>query len=372
MVSPRKSSPVKARRLQPSFLSFRDRFRSNGRMVHLTLIGICTSIILFLFPFDAVVKPSQSVYVFAIYYPIYHSKDWKRIQLTEKPVLGEYGTDNPIVAATHISWATSNAIDGFLISWEGRSSITDTHLREGLLAARNIDRMKFFLVYEGTAILPDKGSLALGPDFNNFSTRHTFVKDIEQMSQYFWHKSYFSISSRPVIVLRSSKNYLNLPHGFLTSVKAQLGIDMYFVGDENCNHRGQNSKNANRRTSVCVECDAFTTLDATTENSENSVFTDTYRGKVPAMRACAHQSPFFPMVTPKLNLYGPKSFAGNATEFWKQMKHLRSYRLSPVSRTLRSIFVVRSFNHWYEGSAVEPAREFGFDYLNAIDVAFRD
>lgn len=293
------------------------------------------------------------------------------MRTSQTPILGEYGTDDPMIAATHVSWACSHGIDGFLVSWEGRNSVTDVHLRNGLLSAENIRTLKLIVVYEGTSIAAGQSLTSSGADFNDFAVRAKFLDDIAHLSQYFWHESYFFLSGRPVVVLRSSQNYRNMPRHFLRTAEARIGIEFFFVGDE-ISFRESTFGREDRAT-VCTDCRAFTALDMTVGNATvdyESLSLHFAEVNIPTYKLWSRQSlSVFPLLAPRIGRFRQSMLSGNATDFGKQVTLARTLKFDPVTESVRTIMFVQSFNQWFEETAIEPGKQFGFDFLDALSVS---
>lgn len=339
------------------------------KLIALSVALISALSLLSLYPERVSDRASRKDLVFALYYPRYHSNDWRESTTFQMPVLGKYGTDDPVVAATQISWAFSNSIDGFLVSWEGKSSVSDIHLRHGLLSARNVEVLKFIAVYEGTSIAPETRSRTSGPDFSDSAVRARFLKDMSDLSVYFWHESYLFISNRPVVVLRSSRRYRNMPHSFLQSVEAHLGIKIFFVGDEISFFDADHGKES-RLTTTCTGCSAVTALDMSVGNisvDNRNPLSYVSEVGVPTYNSWSQLSHVFPLLTSKLGAHG-----SNVTDFRKQIRLVQSQKFTPISRSVRTILFIQSFNNWHEDTAIEPSKIFGFDYLNALDTSLKE
>ena len=58
-----------------------------------------------------------------------------------------FGQENRTLSE-YIDWAADHGISGFFLSWWGKDSLTDKHLRAGLLKASNLKRIRFAIYYE--------------------------------------------------------------------------------------------------------------------------------------------------------------------------------------------------------------------------------
>jgi hypothetical protein len=67
--------------------------------------------------------------------------------------LGKYGTDDPAVAEQHIRWAKEGGIDALVVSWWGPDDLTARHIDRGFLKAKNLDEIRYAVIYESTGRL---------------------------------------------------------------------------------------------------------------------------------------------------------------------------------------------------------------------------
>ncbi|MBO1330986.1 endo-1,3-alpha-glucanase family glycosylhydrolase [Streptomyces sp. VRA16 Mangrove soil] len=82
----------------------------------------------------------------AYYYQWFDPSSWQRAK-TDYPKLGRYSSDDPAVIRTHISWAKSAGIDGFVVSWKS-GTVNDRRLDLLLDRARAQD-FKVAVIYQG-------------------------------------------------------------------------------------------------------------------------------------------------------------------------------------------------------------------------------
>jgi hypothetical protein len=317
----------------------------------------------------------QRSIVFAIYYPTFKAGDWKNDSFFETPALGRYGTDIASTAVTHIAWAHQNRIDGFLLSWGGQGSQSDEHLKGGILAAQTVTNIKLMILYESLDRLGDSPKSENDIDFRSPYVYQTLVEDLRAMKEYFGHPSYFNVNGKPVVVLRSSRKFRRFGRGILSAIRRDLKINIFFVGDE-CYPVGNQSSPETARNVWKNGEPVFDAYSAMSMHEDESVIVGESaleyhkRVSLPAFSTWASAVPFFPLLTPKYNVYGLKTLPGTAGDFWTQIRGTQSLNFKPISDAIGAVYVIRSFNQWFEGSSIEPAKEFGYDYLNVVSAAF--
>jgi hypothetical protein len=63
---------------------------------------------------------------------------------------------------------------------------------------------------------------------------------------------------------------------------------------------------------------------------------------------------------------------GSAVEFSAIIELMKSLPYKPAGKEVDRIFLLTSFNEWWEGTTVEPAKEYGTRYLDVLRDAFGD
>ena len=69
---------------------------------------------------------------------------------------------------------------------------------------------------------------------------------------------------------------------------------------------------------------------------------------------------------------GNKVLPGSAVEFSAIIELMKSLPYKPAGKEVDRIFLLTSFNEWWEGTTVEPAKEYGTRYLDVLRDAFGD
>jgi len=110
------------------------------------LLAVLVLVLAGLFPASASSAEGHRVPLLAYYYQWFEPSSWQRAK-TDFPRLGHYSSDDASVIRTHVDWAKSAGIDGFVVSWKS-SAVNNRRLRLLLDVARARD-FKVAVIYQG-------------------------------------------------------------------------------------------------------------------------------------------------------------------------------------------------------------------------------
>jgi len=146
------------------------------------------------------------------------------------PLLGLYNSNDPMVIAKHIDWATAYGIDFFLFDFWGQDSAPWRFTP--LLQHPLIRDIKFAFSY-ATQKLAQSIKLV---DFNDPSTYSALESDFVYMAQnYFSHPSYLRINGRPLVQIYLTfaiKGSISEPLKKLRQRIRDLGFEIFLIGDQ--------------------------------------------------------------------------------------------------------------------------------------------
>jgi hypothetical protein len=298
------------------------------------------------------------------------------------PFVGEYASNDSVVADTQIILAKLHKIDFFAVSWLGNFDWYDhlainDFLQQGLLKAEHINTFNFCIFYESDIVLNsvyDKQNHTglEGMNATDFFER-VFSNDTNYAAeQYFNNPSYLRIDDKPVLFLYDLPNLCeNLTtqtvHSMLADLRSRLSNDIYLVADV-----GHGPLPANI-TSFQLS-DFSDVLNATTNyffsspsKSWNEILDDAQQD-YPQWRANMTEEgmSFFPSAYPGYNdsIENPNSpvLQVNATEFGE------FFQVARDNTDNGGITMITSWNEWKESTAIEPSVELGDLLLDVVPI----
>ncbi|MDQ3815417.1 MAG: glycoside hydrolase family 99-like domain-containing protein [Armatimonadota bacterium] len=325
-------------------------------------------------------KPAQSDYqVGAYYYPGWHTASrWAPIKMfpERQPLLGWYREGDPEVADWQIKWAVEHGISFFLYDWYwDRGARHLEHGLEALFKARYQNLIKFCLLYAN----------------HNPQGSHS-PEDFEQMTRfwidnYFKRPNYLKVDGKPVVVIFSAMN----PARDMGAEKVKPAFERMRVM---CREAGLGglylvacTNSGTDRLSKLKEFgyDAVTAynwpgLNMTPEESaaRRASYEKNIEGYQKVWDEIAAAN-VLKLIPPIAGGWDARPWAGDRAlvryartpELFK--RHLLDAKQFLDTREqepkLKMLFV-EAWNELGEGSYIEPHREFGFGYLEAIREVF--
>ena len=283
------------------------------------------------------------------------------------PTLGEYDSGARNILNQQIDWAAGHGIDFFAVSWWGPGSREDSVLKDHFLKSPLIQEFQFVILYESA------GRLQVSPDgtinIDSLENQDTLLKDLTYLQQEYWHHpQYLKIDGRPVVILYLTRIFTGDISAAFNAIRSTLranGEDMYLIGDEVYWGNSQSLPKAH-----------IQTFDAVTAyNMHTSVegIADDFNGKVSqeyaAWEARANDLgvDFIPGILPGFNDTSVRPQANHppiprSVGLFESQLDTAFEFLSPRIK----LFMITSWNEWHEDTSIEPAQEFGFDYLDAL------
>ncbi len=310
----------------------------------------------------------QKPIIMAYYYPWYIAGDWSRHKYVGTPVLGKYGTDSPKVAKKHIDWCAKYRIDGLFISWWGAKTLTDRHLKKGLLKAPNLDKTSFAIFYEAFGRLDPKDGEKDGiVDFSQPKVMKTFISDFQYLAKnYFNHPQYWKLSRRPVVGVYVTRAFRGFTKDHLARLRKAIGVDVYIIADEVFMGRQSSPKTARNGKEVFDAYTAYNMMENSKVREHDTALSYQSREAFPIFRKWAKQTTFIPGVFPSYSDFrGNKTLAGSPEDFATLLDAAVSIATQPGS-PVPPVVLVTSFNEWWEGTTIEPTKEYGNKYLEII------
>ena len=324
------------------------------------------------FPSSPSVAASKKFMFLGFYYPWYVRDDWSRHSTQGSiPLLGYYGSDEVEVAERHIDMAVRGGIDAWVVSWWSQESPVTAMFVEGMLNAKNIDKIKFCMVYESMGALPVESNFANGTlALDKFISDMIYFRD-----SYFNHSSYLHINGRPVVYVYITRYWKNFEPSMLDKIKTAVGVDILIIADDP--FFGENKDPATAQNGVKNGKPVFEAY-ATYNMYESDLVQDgekaidyMLREALPVFENWSRETVFFPNVMPKYHDFreGHKKVVGDAAGFLSQLETFACLpRPSWYKNEFPDLIFVTSFNEWWEGTSIEPdlKNEYGFTFLDTI------
>jgi len=149
------------------------------------------------------------------------------------PLLGLYNSNDPLVIAKHIDWATGYGIDFFLFDFWGRVSVSWRF--PPLLQHPLIGDIKFAVSYATQMLTGDDLGQLRNISLSSPDIYSRVESDFDYVAaNYFSHPSYLRVNGRPLISMYHADllgGDILEPLTRLRQHLKQLGFDVYFVGD---------------------------------------------------------------------------------------------------------------------------------------------
>lgn len=312
---------------------------------------------------DALATPSGAI-AGAYYYPWYGvgngrlEDDWRallrqKLVPAQAPKLGFYRSDDPAVIGEHIRQSLNAGLSFWAVSWWGPQSETDLTFRDAILKHPDAKKLRYAVLYESTGRL---GRLD-EPHYENL------ISDFEYLAQqYFDDPNYLKIDGQPVVFVYLSRVYFR-DRGLeeLAALRAQLP-QIYIIGDDvfGPNYQADWAKNFDAVTAYDVYGQSTKLHKATA--AAIKTLNENYQQAAVAARSVGKA--FVPTIAPGYNDRAVRrGNPGSArylideepTEegslFRAMIRDVALPNLDPNSGRL---FMVTSFNEWYEDSQIEP------------------
>lgn len=318
-----------------------------------------------LFAFAALATSASDRFVGAYYYPWYYPSRWTNEPVANLPRGGFYDSSDRAVVAQHLAWAKQADVDFLLVSWVSTNGYENRNLRDALLPEIEKTDRTFCLLYETPLALhiPAGQRIDLATVTNGATVGDAFVAQIDYLAAtYLKHPRYLQFNGRAVLVIYLVRDLLNAGP-YLKTVRERLkgqGIDLYLIAD-----------------SVYWAPPEKQDWPMLKENFQAlTAYNMYYRTNfLPAVRAqfrrtadlaAEHGLALIPNVLPG---YDDTPLRGTDRVTLHRL-HGKFYddnwRLAAEFVSDRQPFVlITSFNEWHEGTAIEPSREFGEQYLEA-------
>jgi hypothetical protein len=322
--------------------------------------------------------PQRKEAVGAYYYPWYFPGKWADLASQLTPTLGWYQTDDMSVVTKHIDTAAHYGIDVFFMSWWKKTDVTDTHLRNGFMKAPNNNKLKFAMVVEPLGELDTLDGKRDGVvDFQSAEVVKGWVEIFRYFKDSFWsHPSYYKVDGKPVVLVYVTRTFKNFGSQHLDSLKSHVGpvyimADEAFIGTQSDPLTARNG--VRNRFSVFDSYVSYNSYEAALIQPGDSALKYQNRVGMPYYRKWAEQTVFHPPIMPYYQDFRPghPPLPGSDAQFKDIIRDIRALpQWAPAGDSLNRIYMVTSWNEWFEGTSLEPSTERGIGPCKVLREAF--
>jgi len=297
------------------------------------------------------------------------------------PLLGEYDSADPIVISKHIDWATGYGIDAFAISWCGDTNTNPnnpganpsdlTSFEDAFLKHPMLNQMKFFILYENNDRIrienPNEPSEKWIEDLNDPFNRERLVSDFLYLAKYFSNPSYLKVGGKPAVIFDYAASFRGDIKDTFNEVRDKVrensGYELYLVND--------------------LGMRAFDPQEIVNDGHPHILelveSTDAIGYGVdlgPQAEECyaawhniaiEHEKDYLPYSQPGLE--APQWTMDAIPALPRVPRNPKLFRtLIHLSKkySTHKMIGIKAFNDWDWGQAIEPAKEYGFEYLEIV------
>jgi len=313
---------------------------------------------------DVRTEGQTSLLVGTYWYPWYgpqrrHWQDGYR----NTPLLGEYHSADPEVIHQQIAWAAAYGIDFWVASWWGPDSAEHQTIF-ALFCAEAAARLRLALLYETAGRLRVVDGRI---DLDDAANRRTLVEDLRRAAEAFLDQpNYLHIDQRPVVFLYLTRIFAGDVAGALAEARAAIqqtvGREPYFVGDEVYWHQPSPERLA--LFDAVTAYNMHASVPNIAERFVEKVAAQYDRWSRAAQRAGVA---FVPGVLPGFDDRAVRPRAGHPPI--PRSVELFQEQLAAAQRLAVGqprMVMITSWNEWHEDTSIEPAREYGFEYLEGL------
>jgi len=316
--------------------------------------------------------------IVAVPYYLWYRRDLSNWKDGHKymPLLGEYRSDDPIVMSKHIDWATGYGIGVFLISWSGYESGDLKYFDENLnLLLKNplSKDIKFGILYESMGRLKNSNP---GWNLSDPENIEILDKDFSYLSKnYFNHPSCFRMDGKPLIYFYEGKGVF----GNISQIKnLREKYRIFLVSDHGHPKANPTDVFPTSHPQAVVWGEAAKMFNGITSwlggyDPNGNYLGGNYENQIKIgfskweSWAIENERKFIPSITPEFdNRYvkwgNPNSIPLHRSPelFIERLKialnHIKTFKL----------LMIGTWNDFFESTALEASREYGFTYLELI------
>jgi hypothetical protein len=317
----------------------------------------------------------DDVTVIADYYTWYEPGGWTNAQgkkvYADAPLLGEYNSGDSIVIDKQTDWTTGFGVDAFAVSWWGPNSRLTSKFENRFLKSPMLSQIKFCILYENNGRLIIQNQTAPPEkwieDLDNPYNSERLVSDFEYLTRYFSSPQYLKIDGRPCVRFDYTTPFRGDIKGVLDEVRTKLramGWGVYLINDlagRSIYPSDLISANASDwRYPNISPAHALQVIENTDAIGGSCPLTAPSRmnfdGAYKMWRdfSMKHGKDSIPVAWPG-SVDSPRS-----------PKYFRDLLEPSIRYSTKATIEITSFNEWIVGTQIEPAKQYGFDYLRTL------
>ncbi|TML99063.1 MAG: hypothetical protein E6G10_20545 [Actinobacteria bacterium] len=271
--------------------------------------------------------------MFAYYYIWFNPSSWDRAK-RDYPLLGRYSSDEERVMRTHIRWAKSAGINGFLVSWKD-TPVLDQRLAK-LMAVANSEHFKLGIVYQGLDF------------FRRPRRARDIAADLDFFIRRFSRDPSLRIYAKPLIIWSGTWEFS--PREVASVTRGRRSRLLILASERNAGEY--------RRLSGLVDGDAYYW------SSVNPRTFPDYAGKLDELSGAVHAHHGL-WIAPAAPGFDARLIGGHKIVPRRRGATLRT-ELDTASRSNPDALGLISWNEFSENSHVEPSKRFGRNALQVL------
>ena len=160
-----------------------------------------------------------------------HKKEWYESWRLRKPLWGYLNEADPEVMEKHIDCAVGHGVNVFIYDWYWYDDrpFLENCLNDGFLKARNVDKMKFYLMWANHDVTQLWNIELSDSDdehdviWKGYPSPEAFKGLVDRwIERYFSHPSYYKIDGKPVFMIYDIANFIKGFGGDLDAAKAAI------------------------------------------------------------------------------------------------------------------------------------------------------
>jgi hypothetical protein len=301
----------------------------------------------------------------------HNDTNWLAIDELYVPQLGKYNSLNQNVIQQHIDWSLESGIDFWVCRHNRYTDSVLINILPGISGFENIHvamEMSF-----------SSGSTAV--DLTDSVSIQRIISDVKNMTGLFELPNYLKVDNKPVIILQSVYNYQPQPNialdditdervAAMTQLRSMLkdstGYEFFFIG----NYVGwfpPERFGDYIRAFEALTSNMMTNRKAVTNFLNENIDLSWERWKnYLDSRGVAFVPSVFPGRNDTVIATSRADVLPRSTEFFTGQCKLAKYYMDDDLR----VILINSFNDWHSGTQVEPADNYGNEYMDVMKNEF--